>query len=145
MGKEISWEREISCGAIIFFLKEERPIYLLLKYKNYWGFVKGHSESGESSEITARRETKEEANISNLELIHGFREEIGYFFKFEGKTKNKTVIFLLGKITEEESKKVKVSFEHEDFKFCGYEEAQGMLKFKNELEVLKKADKFISS
>lgn len=136
---------ETSCGAIIFYLRKNEPVYLLLKYTNYWGFVKGGIEKNESELETVKRETKEEAEISDLKLINGFRHEIGYFFKSKGQTIKKKVIFLLGKISEEESKNVKISFEHEDFKFLEYEEAQKMLKHKNEKEILLKADEFLKN
>jgi len=134
---------ERSCGALIFFLKNNIPNYLLLKYPTYWGFVKGNIEKNEDERKTVLRETKEEANISKIQLIEGFKEEIGYFYKFEGKIIKKKVIFLLGKISEEESKKVKISFEHEAFKFCNYEDALKMFRHKNEKQILEKADKFL--
>ena len=136
-------KEETSCGAIIYFLKNNNPIYLLLKYTNYWGFVKGGIEKWETEEQTLRREAKEEANINKLEIINGFRHEIIYFFKVKGQTIKKKVIFLLGQISEEQNKSIKISFEHEAFKFLEYEEAQKIIVHKNEKEVLEKADKFL--
>ena len=137
-----SMKEETSCGAIIYFLRKNKPVYLLLKYTNYWGFVKGGIEKGENEEQTLKREAKEEANISKLEIINGFRHEIIYFYKFK-ETIKKKVIFLLGQISEEQSKNVKISFEHEAFKFLEYGEAQNILVHKNEKEILQKADEFL--
>lgn len=136
-------KEETSCGAIIYFLRKNKPVYLLLRYTNYWGFVKGGIEKGETEEQTLKREAKEEANINGLEIINGFRHEIGYFFKFKSEMIKKKVIFLLGKISEEQTKTVKISFEHEAFKFLEYEEAQKILVHKNEREILQKADEFL--
>ncbi|MBI5148969.1 NUDIX domain-containing protein [Candidatus Pacearchaeota archaeon] len=135
--------QETSCGAVIFFLEDSIPRYLLLKYTNYWGFVKGNIEKGENEESTLKREAREEANISKLEIIHGFRHEIEYFYKLKGKIIKKNVIFLLGRINEEDSRKVKISFEHEAFIFKDYEEAQKMLKHKNEKLILEKVNEFL--
>ena len=85
---------EKSCGAIIF--KDGK--YLLLKYEwGHWGFVKGNIEKNEGLEETFFREAEEEAGLKREELvvIEGFKEKINYFYRKEGKTIYKEVIYLL--------------------------------------------------
>lgn len=136
---------EKSAGAIIFYLERNKPVFLLLKYTNYWGFVKGNIEKGEAGdEETVVREAKEEANLSKLNFVKGFREVIHYFYKLHGKMISKEVIFLLAQITQEDAVKVKISLEHQGFKFLPYEDALVMLKHKNEIQVFNKANKFLS-
>jgi len=143
---------EKSAGLIVFYLekhkekhKEKEPRFLLLKYPTYWGFVKGLIEKGESSEETALREAKEEANINKIKIIEGFKETLSYIFKLHGKFIRKYVVFYLGEIDEDEARKVKVSWEHQGFKWCSLDEALLLTKHKNDKEMLKKANNFIKS
>jgi 8-oxo-dGTP pyrophosphatase MutT (NUDIX family) len=135
--------KEKSVGALIFYIETKKPFFLLLKYPTYWGFVKGNIERDEDEEETARREAKEEANLSKLNFIKEFHENIHYFYRREGTTVSKEVIFLLAGIGKEEAGKVKISWEHEGFKFLEFDEALKMLKHKNEIAVLTKANDFL--
>lgn len=136
--------KETSAGALIFYLKDNQPVFLLLKYINYWGFVKGLIEKDEREIETVRREANEEANISRVRFLEGFRQVIRYFFKFDGKLISKEVIFLLGEVDKEQAEKVKVSFEHQGFKWLTFDDSMKLVKHKNEKELLLKANKFLN-
>ncbi len=135
--------RKRSAGVLIFYLEGNKPFFLMLKYQNYWGFVKGLIESGESEIDTVRREAKEEANISQIQLLDGFEHAIKYFFKFEGRLVSKQVIFLLAEVDKEQADKVKISFEHQGFKWLSFEDALNIMKHENEKELLIKANEFL--
>ena len=133
-------EKEVSAGAIIF-RRDKKIIYLFLQYGlGHWGFVKGHVEKDEDEKQTIVRETKEETGIGDLEFVDSFRGKESYFYKWEGKLINKEVIYYLAKTNTE---KIKLSFEHKDFKWLEYEDAIKLLKFKNQKELLRKADDFL--
>jgi 8-oxo-dGTP pyrophosphatase MutT (NUDIX family) len=140
--------KEISAGAIIFREDKGRIFYLLLSYtssgrtkREYWGFAKGHIESGENAARAARREIEEETGLKGVSFIKGFRESEKYFF-MRGKEKIfKVVIFFL---TKTQTKEIKLSFEHNDFKWLPYEEAVKWLTFKNAKKILTKANDFLS-
>ena len=136
-------KEEKSAGAIIFYKDKNEIKFLLLKYKNYWGFVKGLIEENESIEDTIKRETLEEANIEIKKFIPKFEFKQHWFFKWEGKLVRKEAIFLLAEITKEQAEKVKISFEHEDFKWLNYNEAIKLIKIKNNKEMLTEAHEFI--
>jgi 8-oxo-dGTP pyrophosphatase MutT (NUDIX family) len=138
---------EKSAGAIIFIRNKEIK-YLLLHYpsgsrtsKEYWDLPKGHIEKGEKEVDTVKREVKEETGLEDIKIIEGFKESIKYFFRFEGKTIFKTVIFYLAETGNQD---VKVSFEHTGYKWLLYEEALGQLTFKNAKEILKKSNEFLT-
>jgi len=139
---------EKSAGAVIFRKDSQEPLFLLLHYssishrasKNYWDLPKGHIEKGEKLEDTAKRETREETGLKNLEIVEGFKETIRYFFKFEGKNILKFVTFFLIKTDEKE---VKISGEHIGFEWLPFAEALEQLTFKNAKEILKKANEFL--
>ena len=132
---------EKSAGAILFRKEEGKIYYLLLHYEmGHWGFSKGHIEKGESLEDTVRREVKEETGIEDIEILDGFKEWIKYFFKLKDKNIFKIVTYFLA---ETKRKEVKISWEHIEFKWLSYEEAQNLLTFKNSKEILKKANNFL--
>ncbi|MCX8194704.1 MAG: NUDIX domain-containing protein [Candidatus Micrarchaeota archaeon] len=134
---------EKSCGAVIYRVEGGKRLYLLLHYQEgHWDFPKGHVEEGESEEETVRREVREETGIYKLEFEPLFRERIGYFFKREGKTVQKEVIFFLASTKEKE---VWVSSEHVGFAWLSYQEALKRLTYKNAKEVLKKAEARLSA
>lgn len=127
---------EKSCGAVLFRRVPE-PVYLLLHYPgSHWDFPKGHVEPGEDEEQTTRREMHEETGIAMLVPVAGFRERIEYFYKHDGKTYHKEVVFCLME-TDEES--VALSHEHQGYAWLPYEEALERLTFDNAKEILKKA------
>ncbi len=129
---------EKSVGAVVF--KENK--YLLLKYgMGHWGLVKGNVEKGESKEETIIRELYEETGIKDAEIIEGFNEAIDYYYTFKGERIHKFVNYLLIKSNE---KKIKLSYEHDDYKWLSFDEAIEQVDFKNIKKVLKKAHQFIS-
>ncbi len=138
---------EKSAGLVIFKKSEGKRVYLLLYYprgsrrpKTYWDFPKGHIEKGEKPTMTARRETAEETGLSDINFIKGFKEEIKYFFKWEGKTISKFVVFYL---TETKKENIKISKEHIGYKWLPFGKALKQLHFQNAKEILKKADSFL--
>lgn len=131
---------EFSSGAVVF-RKEKEIQYLLLNYsKGHWDFPKGHIEQGETEEQAAIRETQEEAGISDLKFMPGFKEKISYFFRHEGALVHKEVTYFLAQTKTEE---VKLSFEHTGFEWLSFEDAWQRTTFKNSKEVLKKAHSFL--
>ena len=108
----------------------------------HWEFVKGHIEPGETEEETIMRELKEETGINNAKIVNGFNEFYDYYFKFKGQKIYKRVSCYLIKSN---TKKVKISFEHEGFKWLTIDEAIKQVTYDNAKELLKKAKKFRSS
>src|SRR4030042_3726068 len=132
-------ERTKSCGSVVF-RKDKQIEYLLLQTGSlanpgFWDFSKGEVDNGETEEATALRELKEETGITDVRFIEGFREEIAYFYRREGKTMQKTAVFFLVETTSVE---VKLSWEHIAYDWLVYEKTLERLKFENSREVLKK-------
>lgn len=138
---------ENSAGAIIFREEGGKNYYLLLHYptgfrtkKDYWDLPKGHIEEDEDILETVRREVFEETGLEDIDFIEGFKETINYFFKAEGKTVFKTVVFYL---VETKTKEVKISSEHVGYKWLLYEEALEQVTFKNAKKIIQKANDFL--
>ena len=133
--------REKSCGAVVF-LRNREVKYLLLQYKaGHWDFVKGNVEPNESEKDTVTRELREETGIADAQFIEGFREKIEYFYRRQGATIHKEVIFfLIGTHTE----KIELSYEHVDYTWLNYEHAMEKLTFKNARDILQKAHNLLT-
>ncbi len=131
---------EKSCGAVVY-AKNPEVNYLILQYEaGHWDFVKGNVEEGEAEKDTVVRELREETGIVDARFIEGFKEKIVYFYKRQGATVHKEVVFFL---METNTKQVQISFEHIGFKWLTYDQAIGKLTFKNARDVLQKAHEFL--
>ena len=133
---------EKSCGAVVFS-KNSELMYLLLQYEaGHWDFVKGNVEEGESERETTLRELKEETGISDANFFDGFKEKISYFYKRQGSTVYKQVIFFL---IQTETTDVHISYEHIGYNWLPYTEAMDKLTFKNARDVLQSAHAFLKN
>ena len=129
--------QEKSAGIILYHDNSSRE-YLLLHYPaGHWDYPKGHVEEGEVETETALREMEEETGIKEEEinLYDDFRETIDYIYQKGSELSHKEVVFFLG---ESDTKRVKVSREHQDYIWLTYEEAIEKLTFNNAKKLLKK-------
>jgi len=134
--------REKSCGAVVF--KKNREVkYLLLYYEaGHWEFAKGLVEINEGEKTTVMRELKEETGIVDAQFIDVFREKISYFYRREGKTFYKEVVYYLVQV---QSSEVKLSYEHVGYEWLDYQSAMERLSFQNAKDMLKKAHEFLKA
>lgn len=134
---------EKSAGIIVFYQPEASPPkYLLLHYQSgHWGFPKGHIEKGETEEQTVLRELFKETGLQHVFMLGGFKGSINYYFTKKGdQPVYKEVVFFLA---QSPSKNVTISDEHIGFRWLPYETALKAITFKNEQDLLKKADEWI--
>ncbi len=125
------------------FLKNIEVKYLLLHYAaGHWDFVKGNVEPNESERDTVIRELQEETGIANAQFIEDFKEKIDYFYRRQGATIHKEVIFFL---IETHTEKVKLSYEHVGHTWLDYQNAMKRLTFKNAKDVLQKAHELLKT
>ncbi|MCW4025807.1 MAG: NUDIX domain-containing protein [Candidatus Bathyarchaeota archaeon] len=128
---------EKSCGAVVFFKNQEETKYLLLHYEaGHWDFVKGNVEVNETEKETVLRELREETGIVDAQFIDGFRESITYYYRRQGDTVHKEVVFFL---IQSQTEKVQLSFEHVGYIWLNYQDAMQKLTFKNAKSTLQKA------
>ena len=134
---------QTSAGVVLFQNVSSEKLFLLLNYpQGHWDFVKGKIEENETLYETARRETKEETGISNIEFIDGFEENIEYDFKFKREDVHKKVIFFIAKT---DTKKIRLSHEHNDYLWLGYNDALKKTTYQGSKNVLIKANEFLLS
>jgi 8-oxo-dGTP pyrophosphatase MutT (NUDIX family) len=132
---------EKSCGAIVYRRGASDILYLLLHYEaGHWDFVKGNVEVNETEKETVIRELHEETGIIDAHFVTEFREKIEYYYRRQGKTVHKEVIFYL---METNTETITISFEHIGSIWLNYSQAIKKLTFKNAKLLLKKANIFL--
>ncbi len=133
---------EKSAGAVIYNIKNKKFLLLFRKahdnYKELWDFPRGIVEEDEKSTVV--REIKEETGINEINFISKFREVISFFYKKDDELVKKEIIYYLVKTEQEE---IKLSYEHDDYKWTSFKEAINLLTHKNSKQILKKANKFL--
>ena len=133
---------ERSAGLVVFRMEKEKPIFILLSHRTgRWGFPKGNIEKGETEREAAIRETKEETGLSKFRIVDDYEERIEYFYRRKRARVHKGVVYFLA---ETEQKEVKLSDEHREYEWSDFDSAMKHLIFKNEKNVLSKANEVIT-
>lgn len=75
----------------------------LIKHKHgrYWGFPKGHAEAGETPQVTAARELKEETNLDVVQFLTGEPLMERYSFMLGGSRIYKRVYYFIAEVSGE--------------------------------------------
>jgi len=133
---------QVSCGTIACTLVNGEPRYVIVREPrtNYYGFPKGHMESGESEIETAVRETWEEASI-NVDIVEGFRWENKFRLKSGG---TKKVIYFLARFENQRPCR-NLAFERLDVLLLPYEKAYAMLEYPETKKMLFEANEYIKA
>lgn len=129
--------REFSAGGVVF-KKENPPLWLVIRPSgsDRWQLPKGRIDEGETLEEAAVREVAEEGGIKVKPV-----KKLGtsqYFFVFKGKRIFKTVTYFLMEYLED----TQDGHDHEvdETLFLPFKEAYEKLTFKDDKEMLKKAE-----
>lgn len=131
--------RERSAGILLF--QENPRRYLVLFKQKTTDFPRGKIAPGETEEQAARRETREETGIAQVDLVPGFRQVTRFVFgKGAGKT-FKTITYFLGCTTQAD---VVLSKEHKGFAWLPPAEAMARVRFKNQRATLEQAEAFLA-
>ena len=136
---------QVSAGGVAFRWTEAEPQIAIvsMKPKLRWQLPKGIVDPGESPEITAVREVREEAGVETERL--GLIETIEYWYRSFRNGKpvryHKFVHFYLLKYTGGDV--ADHDHEVEEARWVSFEEALDLLEFKSEREVVEKARQMI--
>ncbi|KAI1904650.1 hypothetical protein AGOR_G00007870 [Albula goreensis] len=137
-----------ACGLIVFRRIIQSPPaetiqYLLLQTsygEHHWTPPKGHVDPGEDDMTTALRETQEEAGLgeAQLQIVEGFLSEL----KYEVRGRSKDVLYWLAELKDPKTA-VRLSEEHQDYRWAGLEEACTLAGYKDLQHALKDAHSFL--
>jgi 8-oxo-dGTP pyrophosphatase MutT (NUDIX family) len=142
-------KKDASYGVIpIKRFGDEWKVFLIRQYSRignntYWILPKGHPEEGETIKETALRELMEETGMAPETLLAEPTFELKYKFKFGDNLIDKTVLFFVGVITQNEFK-----LDADEVVEAGWytlPEAKERLDYKNAKDMFKKASTFIAS
>ena len=132
---------QISAGGVAFRWKESEPetVIVSVKPKLRWQLPKGIVDPGESPEVAAVREVKEEGGVETERVA--LIETIEYWYRSMKKGKpvrfHKFVHFYL--LEYRSGDVANHDHEVEEAKWVSFEEAIELLEFKSEREVVEKA------
>lgn len=132
-------KKRINVQAFIFTLNPSFKVLILKRTperSGYWQPVCGGVEDNESLEEAALREVFEEAGISNIKSII----DLSYTFSYK-ETKNGELMDMQDYCFAVEVSNITniiLSDEHEEFKWCSYDEALQYLKWEHNLIALEK-------
>ncbi|CAL7946676.1 unnamed protein product [Xylocopa violacea] len=132
-----------ACGFVIFRRVQKKIEYLLMQVsygKHHWTPPKGHVDPGESDMETALRETEEEAGFlaSDLKIFKDVKHELTYTVN----GKPKIVVYWLAELLNDE-KPVRLSGEHQAFKWLSLEEACQLAEYQDMQNALTKFHDYI--
>ncbi|XP_023012565.2 purine phosphoribosyltransferase family protein Apf [Leptinotarsa decemlineata] len=136
---------KIASGFVIFRKHSEKIEYLLLQTSygiQHWTPPKGHLDPGESELKAAFRETMEESGLLKEDLK--VYEDCKKVLNYEVKGKPKTVYYWLAELINPRAE-VKLSDEHQDFKWLEIEEAMKYADYKDMRELLLDFEKYVKS
>ncbi|MBP6942835.1 MAG: NUDIX domain-containing protein [Candidatus Buchananbacteria bacterium] len=141
--------REKSVGIIVYRIHPEEGIqYLVLYHRgNYWNFPKGRVEDAESELQTGLRELSEEAAITDIEVVDGWRQQTHFFFREtrDGKSQLVKKDFVLYLAYAPRELDVRVSDEHlNGYAWLDYKTAMKYMRFKNLKAIVTEAHSFVT-
>jgi len=130
---------ETSCGFILVNFDS----VLLLQYpQGHWSYPKGHVEGEEDHYTTARRELAEETGIEEIEIDSGWRDRTEYTFMRRGREIPKQVFWYIASTNK---LNVILSHEHTNYLWLNFEEAESLLTFPQEKQLLRSAHSYLQS
>jgi dATP pyrophosphohydrolase len=131
----------IQVEAIIFRRNDRRTEYLLLKRlperNGFWQPVTGGIEEGETQKEALRREIMEETGVKNIVAVI---EDL-YYFEFSDPNPNQEYVYGVEVSPSEEI--VLDRKEHNEYRWCSFQDALQLLHWKENKEALRKLNKIL--
>jgi 8-oxo-dGTP pyrophosphatase MutT (NUDIX family) len=120
-------EQVLSAGVVILRRVDGAWRVLLLRVYNYWDFPKGRVEAGETALTTAKRETREETTLEDLDFAWG---EVHIDTAPYGREQKVARYFIACTTTEAISLPVNPELgkpEHHEWRWCDFESAEQLV------------------
>ncbi|HEX8696049.1 MAG TPA: NUDIX domain-containing protein [Longimicrobium sp.] len=142
---------QTAAGIVLYHARDGERRYLLVRSaltrRPIWEFPKGGVEAGETDEVAAERELREEAGlrVGDYRVLEGFRDEERYVFT-QGRAEARTLIVkrVVYFVAEAFTDAVTISHEAEDFRWATFDEALRLLRFPGKRAVLERAEAFLA-
>lgn len=140
-------ERHISAGGVIYRKTGEKIEVALISVRGgkVWGLPKGTAEKGENLARTAHREVREETGLDGRIIDKLGHIEYFYSMKDAGATRRifKIVYFFLMEYLSGDV----AGHDHEvdECRWVSIDEAEGLMRFKDEKEIIARARRMIEN
>ena len=145
----------IQIEAILFRRNDGKIQYLILKTipgrGEFWAPITGGLEEGETKREALKREIREETGIENIiriiEDVHYYEfQDFPFmdYLKRHGQACKHLKEYAFGVEVSSDEIVVLDGKEHSEFKWCGFEEALKLLKYKGNKEALEKLNEILS-
>lgn len=146
----------IQIEAVLFKRTDGEIQYLLLrtvpKRGEFWQPITGGLEEGETKIEALKREVREETGIENIfriiEDVHYYEPvdpSLIEYFKKHGQTCKHLKQYAFGVEVSSDERAALDGKEHSEFKWCSFQEALGLLKWKGNKEALEKLNEILTS
>jgi len=132
----------ISTGFVTFYPDTPNYKVLLLDHGSHISHPKGHQEKGETKLHAARRELKEETNLTAEIVSDTYLSSHSYTIERNGKSVSKQV-FLYAAITNAGS--IVISNEHQSYYLVDIPKARTLLTYQGDVDALQKAENWLTS
>ncbi len=145
----------IEIEAILFKRTDGKIHYLLLKRHpekgEFWQPITGGLEEGETKIETLKREIREETGIKSIikiiENVHYYEFQdpsLIEYFKRHGRACNHVKEYAFGVEVSSDEKVVLDGKEHSEYRWCKFEEALKLLKWKGNKVALEKLNEILT-
>lgn len=143
-GAVVPYWFEKVCGAVTFTLKDNVPMYVLIKnLSGHIGFPKGHVEEGETELQTVGREVYEETSLKP-KIYEEFRHYFTYTAIEKQNRIHKTAVYYIAQF-DQGKEAIKVQEEEIlDWWLVPVEKALSLLNKDNDRELIKQAHRWIT-
>jgi len=138
----------IQVQAILYRKTNTKTQYLLLKRISdtggFWQPVTGGIEKGETRIQALKSEVKGETGIKNLAKIINDIHYYEFSDLFKRENRQRLIKEYAFGVEVSPNEKITISWEHTEYKWCSFQEALKLLKWKENKEALKKLNKILS-
>lgn len=133
-----------SCGAVVFTREQGVTKYVIIRStEGFCGFPKGHVEAGETDEMTALREIREETGL-DVRLIDGFVTTDSHPHIREGRPPvMKEMVYFLAEY-QDQTPSAQLS-EVSEILLLPFEEAMAIFEYESTRRILREAHEFLEN